>query len=48
MPPKNETKGKAQGKDPDEPKRRDSKEVGIWRGRLGTEEAQTIYQRRAP
>lgn len=48
MPPRNERKEKKQGKDPYEKKHRDSKEIAIWRGRMGTEKARARYSRRAP
>jgi transposase len=41
MPPKNERKEKAQGKDPYAPKRRDSDEIAAWRQRMGTEAARS-------
>jgi transposase len=48
MPPKNEKKERQQSKDPYKPKRRDSKELGQWRQRMGTAAAQTLYRLRAP
>jgi transposase len=48
MPPKNEKKERQQGKDPYQRKRRDTKELAAWRGRLGTAEGQALYRRRAP
>jgi len=48
MPPKNESKEKEQGKDPYQPKRRDTKAVADWRVRMGTEVARLIYRQRAP
>lgn len=39
MPPKNERKEKAQGKDPYQRKRRDSARVARWRQRMGEEES---------
>ena len=48
MPPKNEKKEKKAGKDPYKRKRRDSDEVAGWRERMGQEEYQKKYKRRAP
>jgi transposase len=48
MPPKNDNKERKQGKDPYQPKRRDTPELAQWRGRLGTLAGQLIYQSRAP
>ncbi len=48
MPPKNERKEKAAGKDPYARKRRDSDVVAAWRLRMGTAQAQQQYRRRAP
>jgi transposase len=48
MPPKNEQKEKKAGTDPYKPKRRDTKEVANWRKRMGEEEYQKLYKRRAP
>ncbi|HKB40824.1 MAG TPA: transposase [Gemmataceae bacterium] len=48
MPPKNERKEQAAGKDPYAAKRRDSAELATWRARMGTAEARTHYRRRAP
>jgi transposase len=48
MPPKNERKELAQGKDPYARKRRDSEVIAAWRARLGTAEARQRYRRRAP
>jgi transposase len=47
MPPKNEKKEREQGKDPYQRKRRDSKEVGQWRERMGTASARALYRLRA-
>jgi len=47
MPPKNEKKERQQGKDPYQPKRRDSKELAQWRQRMGTAAAQELYRLRA-
>jgi transposase len=46
-PVKNAAARQAQGFDPYQPKRRDPPGVAAWRVRMGTAEAQTIYQRRA-
>jgi transposase len=48
MPPKNERKELKDGKDPYAKKRDDTLPVVIWRARMGTAEARTIYRRRAP
>jgi transposase len=48
MPPKNERKEKQQGKDPYQPKRRDTPELAQWRQRLGTAAGQEVYRQRAP
>jgi hypothetical protein len=48
MPPKNERKELAQGKDPYARKRRDSEWIAAWRARMGTAEARQRYRRRAP
>jgi len=46
-PIKNAEKEKTKGNDPYQPKPKDSPSVGAWRQRMGTEEAKTIYKRRA-
>jgi len=46
-PVKNAAKEQAKGNDPYRPKPKDPPGVGAWRIRMGTEEAKTIYQRRA-
>jgi transposase len=46
-PVRNAERQKAQGNDPYQPKPKDKPGVGLWRTRMGTEEAQTIYRRRA-
>jgi transposase len=48
MPPKNERKEQADGKDPYARKRRDSDETAAWRARMGTAAARARYGRRAP
>jgi len=48
MPPKNERKDKAQGKDPYRRKRDDSDAIAQWRQRMGTAAARERYSRRAP
>jgi transposase len=48
MPPKNEKADLKKGKDPYAPKRWDPAKVAAWRQRMGTDEAKTIYRRRAP
>jgi transposase len=48
MPPKNERKDKAAGKDPYQRKRDDSDLIARWRERMGTPAAQQQYRRRAP
>jgi outer membrane murein-binding lipoprotein Lpp len=47
-PIKNAEKEQANGTDPHRPKPKDSPSVGAWRQRMGTEDAKTIYKRRAP
>jgi transposase len=46
-PVKNTDREKAKGNDPYRPKPKDAPGVGVWRQRMGTEEAKTIYRRRA-
>jgi hypothetical protein len=46
-PIKNAESEKAKGNDPYQPKPKDGPGVGAWRQRMGTEEAKTIYPRRA-
>lgn len=46
-PVKNAAQEKAKGNDPYQPKPKDEPGVAAWRIRMGTEEAKTIYQRRA-
>jgi len=46
-PVKNAAQEQAKGNDPYQPKPKDAPGVAAWRIRMGTEEAQTIYQRRA-
>lgn len=46
-PVKNADRDKARGNDPYQPKPKDSDGVAAWRQRMGTEEGQTIYRRRA-
>jgi transposase len=48
MPPKTARAELKQGKNPYQRKRDDTKEIERWRVRMGTPEAQAIYQRRAP
>jgi transposase len=48
MPPKNEKKEQARGKDPYARKRRDGQAVAGWRQRMGTALARALYRRRAP
>ena len=46
-PVNDETKQKAEGKDPYARKKRDSDATAAWRQRMGTEEAKEIYRLRA-
>ena len=46
-PVRSAEKEKAKGNDPYQPKPKDEEGVGVWRQRMGTEEAQAIYRRRA-
>ncbi len=46
-PVKDEEKKRTKGEDPFAERRGDSAEVAAWRQRMGSEEAQTIYQERA-
>jgi transposase len=45
-PLKNEEKQRASGKDPNAPKKKDSKPVAQWRERMGTDAAKVIYKLR--
>ena len=46
MPPRDQKKEQAAGKDPYAPKRRDSAAVAGWRARMGTAAARQLYKRR--
>ena len=46
-PVKTRGREKAEGNDPYRPKPKDKEGVRVWRQRMGTEEAQTTYRRRA-
>ena len=48
MPPRDEAKDRAAGRDPYAPKRRDTAAVQTWRARMGTAAAQAAYRQRAP
>jgi transposase len=48
MPPRDQRRDRAAGRDPYQRKRRDSDRVAAWRARMGTAEAIRQYRRRAP
>jgi transposase len=48
MPPRDERRDRAAGRDPYAPKRRDTEALAAWRSRMGTAAARLVYRDRAP